>query len=200
MSLAQPTEKYAFRMFLNPGCVAENQKRHDEIWPELVTLLQATGISDYSIYLDEQHLVLFAVLRRTAGHTMAGFASSPGDAALVGPYWQTSCAPTRMVHRLPSPCPACFIWTERHSVKDELTLVIDIGKSHAKLLMFNDAGEVVERHGRDNRSVPSALGYPALDVQGLEDWMSHTLGASPNTVRCSRVMTSTHGAALVGLG
>jgi sugar (pentulose or hexulose) kinase len=84
-------------------------------------------------------------------------------------------------------------------VKDELTLVIDIGKSHAKLLMFNDAGEVVERHGRDNRSVPSALGYPALDVQGLEDWMSHTLGASPNTVRCSRVMTSTHGAALVGL-
>jgi len=58
MSLAQPTEKYAFRMFLNPGCVAEYKKRHDEIWPELVTLLQATGISDYSIYLDEQHLVL----------------------------------------------------------------------------------------------------------------------------------------------
>ncbi len=83
MSLAQPTEKYAFRMFLNPGCVAEYKKRHDEIWPELVTLLQATGISDYSIYLDEQHLVLFAVLRRTAGHTMADLPSDLG--------WFTGC-------------------------------------------------------------------------------------------------------------
>ena len=77
MSLAQPTEKYAFRMFLNSGCVAEYKKRHDEIWPELVKLLQATGISDYSIYLDEQHLVLFAVLRRTAGHTMADLPRHP---------------------------------------------------------------------------------------------------------------------------
>lgn len=77
MSLTQPTEKYAFRMFLNSGCVAEYKKRHDEIWPELVTLLQASGISDYSIYLDEQHLVLFAVLRRTEGHTMADLPRHP---------------------------------------------------------------------------------------------------------------------------
>lgn len=64
------TEKFAFRMFLNPGCEAEYQRRHDEIWPELVTLLKAAGISDYSIYLDAEHLVLFAVLRRSPGHTM----------------------------------------------------------------------------------------------------------------------------------
>nr|WP_315426544.1 L-rhamnose mutarotase [uncultured Albidiferax sp.] len=63
-------EKFAFRMFLNAGCVAEYKKRHDEIWPELVDLLKAAGVSDYSIYLDEDHHVLFAVLRRTAGHTM----------------------------------------------------------------------------------------------------------------------------------
>lgn len=82
---------------------------------------------------------------------------------------------------------------------DELTLVIDIGKSHAKLLMLDAAGEVVERHGRDNRSVPSALGYPALDVQGLEAWMADTLRAFAHTSRCRRVVTSTHGAALVAL-
>ncbi len=63
-------EKIAFRMFLNPGCVAEYKKRHDEIWPELSTLLKDAGVSDYSIYLDEKHHVLFAVLRRTVGHTM----------------------------------------------------------------------------------------------------------------------------------
>jgi sugar (pentulose or hexulose) kinase len=85
-------------------------------------------------------------------------------------------------------------------VQDELTLVIDIGKSHAKLLMVDTDGAVVERYGRDNASVPSPLGYPALDVHGLENWMAQTLRASPNTARCGHVIASTHGAALVGLG
>jgi L-rhamnose mutarotase len=71
------TEKYAFRMFLNPGCVAEYKKRHDEIWPELSALLKDAGVCDYSIYLDEEHHVLFAVLRRTAGHTMDSLPSHP---------------------------------------------------------------------------------------------------------------------------
>lgn len=85
------------------------------------------------------------------------------------------------------------------AVHDELTLVIDIGKSHAKLLMVDAGGTVVERHGRDNASVPSPLGYPALDVHGLEAWMAQTLHTSPNTARCGRAITSTHGAALVAL-
>lgn len=86
------------------------------------------------------------------------------------------------------------------AVNDALTLVIDIGKSHAKLLMVDAEGQVVERHGRANASVPSPLGYPALDVQGLEDWMAQTLRASLNTARCTRAIASTHGAALVALG
>ena len=45
-------EKYAFKMKLFPGKEAEYQKRHDEIWPELVTLLHQAGVSDYSIHLD----------------------------------------------------------------------------------------------------------------------------------------------------
>jgi L-rhamnose mutarotase len=71
------SEKYAFRMFLNPGCVAEYKKRHDDIWPELMGLLKTAGISDYSIYLDEEHHVLFAVLQRTASHTMATLPNHP---------------------------------------------------------------------------------------------------------------------------
>ena len=82
----------------------------------------------------------------------------------------------------------------------DLTLVIDIGKSHAKLLFIDDAGEVLERHGRDNRSVSSALGYPALDVAGLTAWMRATLAASDMTRRCARVIPCTHGAAFVALG
>ena len=58
-------EKIAFRMFLKAGHAAEYKHRHDAIWPELVALLRESGISDYSIYLDEETHVLFAVLQRT---------------------------------------------------------------------------------------------------------------------------------------
>lgn len=77
MNSTVPTEKYAFRMFLYPGCVAEYKKRHDEIWPELSALLKTSGVSDYSIYLDEKHHVLFAVLRRNVGHTMNSLPQHP---------------------------------------------------------------------------------------------------------------------------
>ncbi len=51
----------AFKMKLKPGFEQEYKKRHDEIWPELGTLLSETGIQDYSIFLDEETLILFAV-------------------------------------------------------------------------------------------------------------------------------------------
>ena len=64
-------EKYAFKMRLNPGCRAEYEKRHDEIWPDLVALLKDAGISDYSIHLDQETNILFGVLWRTDDHGMA---------------------------------------------------------------------------------------------------------------------------------
>lgn len=51
----------AFKMKLKAGFEAAYKKRHDEIWPELEQLLSETGISDYSIFLDEETLTLFAV-------------------------------------------------------------------------------------------------------------------------------------------
>lgn len=85
-------------------------------------------------------------------------------------------------------------------MSEALTLVLDIGKSHAKLLMIDAAGGVVERYGRDNRSVRSALGYPALDLAGLAAWITTTLRACGATHRCTRAIASTHGAAFVALG
>ena len=52
----------AFKMKLNPGMAVEYKKRHDEIWPELKKLLKDNGISDYSIFLDDETGVLFGVL------------------------------------------------------------------------------------------------------------------------------------------
>ena len=70
-------EKYAFKMRLNPGCKAEYIKRHDAIWPELVTLLKEAGVSDYSIHLDEETNTLFGVLWRRDDHGMAALPAHP---------------------------------------------------------------------------------------------------------------------------
>ena len=50
----------AFTMKLKPGAQAEYKRRHDEIWPELVKELETAGVSDYSIFLDESTLTLYA--------------------------------------------------------------------------------------------------------------------------------------------
>lgn len=55
------TYRNAFKMKLKKGFETEYKKRHDEIWPELASLLSESGIQDYSIFLDEETLILFAV-------------------------------------------------------------------------------------------------------------------------------------------
>ena len=55
--------RVAFKMTLFSGKEAEYKKRHDELWPDLEALLKQTGISDYSIFLDETTNSLFGVLK-----------------------------------------------------------------------------------------------------------------------------------------
>lgn len=70
-------EKYAFKMLLHPGQKVEYIRRHDAIWPDLLALLKDAGVSDYSIYLDEETHILFGVLWRKDGHSMADLPSHP---------------------------------------------------------------------------------------------------------------------------
>lgn len=58
----------AFKMQLKPGNEAEYKRRHDEIWPELARVLADAGVSDYSIFLDEETGSLFAVQKLAEGH------------------------------------------------------------------------------------------------------------------------------------
>ncbi|MGK9050744.1 L-rhamnose mutarotase [Neorhizobium petrolearium] len=71
------SEKYAFKMKLNPGMEAEYKKRHEEIWPELADLLRKAGVSDYSIHLDRETNILFGVLTRPRNHTMENLPDHP---------------------------------------------------------------------------------------------------------------------------
>jgi len=53
-------KRLGFKMKLLPGKKEEYRKRHNEIWPELVSLLKKEGIGNYSIFLDEETNTLFA--------------------------------------------------------------------------------------------------------------------------------------------
>lgn len=53
-------KRIAFKMFLNEGQKQEYKRRHDELWPEVHKLLKDSGVSDYSIFLDEETNTLFA--------------------------------------------------------------------------------------------------------------------------------------------
>lgn len=48
-------------MNLKPGFLEEYKRRRDAIWPELKTLLETSGIRDYSIFMDEETNILFGV-------------------------------------------------------------------------------------------------------------------------------------------
>jgi len=85
-------------MKLKPGSVAEYKKRHDEIWPELQKELRAAGVSDYSIFLDEETLTLFAVQKLSDKNSAAALPNSP-----IVKKWWSYMAPLMDVHPDNSP-------------------------------------------------------------------------------------------------
>ena len=75
--------KLAFKMKLKPGFKEEYKKRHDELWPELKGLLKQSGISDYTIFLDEQTNTLFAVQRQDGAQSSQDL----GSTEIVKKWW-----------------------------------------------------------------------------------------------------------------
>ena len=70
-------KRSASKMKLNPGFKAEYKKRHDEIWPELSRILTDAGVCDYSIFLDEETLTLFAVWKLAEENSAADLSGNP---------------------------------------------------------------------------------------------------------------------------
>lgn len=70
-------EKFAFKMKLNPGMAEEYRRRHDEIWPELEQALRDAGVRDYSIHLDTETDILFAVMWRHTDHGLDALGQTP---------------------------------------------------------------------------------------------------------------------------
>ena len=76
-------QRLAFKMYLNEGQKAEYKKRHNEIWPELKLLLKNAGISEYSIFLDEETNTLFAFQKVTG----EGGSQDLGKTEIVQKWW-----------------------------------------------------------------------------------------------------------------
>ncbi len=55
-------KRIAFKMKISKNQAADYKLRHDQIWPDLKSLLKRTGICDYSIFLDEETGDLFGYL------------------------------------------------------------------------------------------------------------------------------------------
>lgn len=73
----------AFLMKVKPGFEDEYERRHREIWPDLVRLLEDAGVRDYSIFLDKETGSLFAVQKLTDQNT----ADSLAETELMRRWW-----------------------------------------------------------------------------------------------------------------
>ena len=76
-------KRIAFKMYLNEGQKEEYKKRHHEIWPELKQLLKEAGVSEYSIFLDEETNTLFA-FQKVSGD---GGSQDFGQIEIVQKWW-----------------------------------------------------------------------------------------------------------------
>lgn len=70
-------------MHLNEGQKEVYIKRHQEIWPELKKLLKDAGVSEYSIFFDEETNTLFA-FQKVSGD---GGSQDLGQTEVVKKWW-----------------------------------------------------------------------------------------------------------------
>jgi L-rhamnose mutarotase len=75
--------RLAFKMYLNEGQKEEYRKRHNELWPELRQLLKDSGVSEYSIFLDEETNTLFAFQKNSG----ASGSQDLGQTEIVQKWW-----------------------------------------------------------------------------------------------------------------
>ncbi len=71
-------------MKLSPGFKEEYRRRHDKIWPELVTLLKNNGIGNYSIFFDEETNTLFAYQEQSGEYSSQDL----GSTEIVKKWWK----------------------------------------------------------------------------------------------------------------
>ena len=52
-------ERFCFTMTVREGQEDEYQRRHDEVWPELVEALQDAGVRNYSLFRRDRQVIAY---------------------------------------------------------------------------------------------------------------------------------------------
>jgi sugar (pentulose or hexulose) kinase len=77
---------------------------------------------------------------------------------------------------------------------DRAIIVLDVGKTMAKLTLWDESGMLIERATRSNARAVHA-GCAVLDVVGIEDWMAATLTDFARRADVGAIIPVAHGAA-----
>ena len=70
-------ERYAWKACVLDGKLGEYKRRHDEIWPEMVEVLKAAGIRNYSIWNSGNDLFGYYECEKGAAYAAQVQAQSP---------------------------------------------------------------------------------------------------------------------------
>lgn len=73
-------ERVCFTFDLFEGAEAEYKRRHDEIWPELVSDIKSAGFSNYSLFRRGNQVVAYAEVTPDLATAMSKLADSEANA------------------------------------------------------------------------------------------------------------------------
>jgi L-rhamnose mutarotase len=82
------SEKVCFRLQVRPDRVAEYRARHVEVWDDMLTALSETGWTNYSLFLDDDGLLIGYLETEDLEATLDGMAKREVNAR-----WQNEMAP-----------------------------------------------------------------------------------------------------------
>jgi L-rhamnose mutarotase len=80
-------ERVCFLLRVRPDRLEEYKARHRDVWPDMLTALTATGWSNYSLFLDDDGLLVGYLETEDFDAALAGM-----EAADVNARWQAEMA------------------------------------------------------------------------------------------------------------
>ncbi|KXJ94213.1 hypothetical protein Micbo1qcDRAFT_231754 [Microdochium bolleyi] len=86
-AVRNPGRRFAQIVKLRPEHIAEYEKAHAAVWPEVLQQIRACNIQDYSIYHDKDSGILFASFKYV-GYDYAGDMEKMRENPKVREWWQ----------------------------------------------------------------------------------------------------------------
>ena len=180
-------------MQLNPGMAAEYQKRHDQIWPELITVLKQAGIKDYSIHFEPKPI---GYSRFCGAKTIIKWQIYPPTLLSKngGLLWQILWKSPQTTNPKLLNLSLFFIWNK--GIMRNIG-VIDIGKTHIKVTVIDvkDWQEVASL--KQQNIALDEPPYPHFDSENHWQFILDSLSQLNQRIQIDVITTTTHGASIV---